>query len=175
MRILDALRQQGLPIPQNAKNPTKPTKFEIDCPKDYCQENRKTAGAAAKTPLLVDIVSSKYATWTCRHCLWSGHIGEKPPALDMPFDQEEPAQKPAQCLQDLTPEALKTLEALGLDEGEAEGCGLMWDAERGCIKLPYVEEGKEINALLIHLDGSTFLASCQRVVFYGPQYDQHPV
>lgn len=49
--------------------------YEIDCPKKYCRDAR---GFDDNTPLRVIIKTQNYAEWKCRHCLWTGHAGEKP-------------------------------------------------------------------------------------------------
>lgn len=68
--VIKALAAEGIKM-----TATKPGAYEIDCPKKYCRDAR---GFDDNTPLRIVIKTEGYGEFKCRHCLWTGHAGEKP-------------------------------------------------------------------------------------------------
>lgn len=52
-----------------------PGSHKIDCPKDFCKDNRDPGDT---TPLTVKIVGDEFVELKCSNCLWSDHAGERP-------------------------------------------------------------------------------------------------
>lgn len=137
---------------------------KIDCPQHYCKTNR---GKDNSTPLRVDLIRPYYVEWRCSHCLWSGHIGEKPiPKIQEAANEKTPVAAPK--APEMWPtDAFAYLTAKGMTEEDALAHNLSWDDRRKCIKIPYLENGKVINSLLIRpQDGKSRLEN-GRIVFWG--------
>lgn len=163
--LCNSLAEQGIKLKFDAKAKL-PGYFELDCPKPYCQKARE---GADPTPLRVDIAPPYYAEWKCRHCLWAGHIGDKPDASPAPAPLgEKDAIRSAKAPVDLPPEALDFLRGFGIGEETAQKRKLSWDSDRAAVKIPYFDGAEIINATLISLPtGTSRLASSKRVRFYG--------
>lgn len=162
MNIFKILKENGLNLPTNII--IKDQAFiQIDCPQAHCKGSRVEDD---KTPLKVDISPPDFAEWRCRHCLWSGHIGERPKLLgaepDLPPDPTPKAPK------DLPPDALAFLAANGMTEETAAKYKLSWDGKLKAIKIPYFEGPNIVNHALVRItDGKSKLENPDKAVFYG--------
>lgn len=165
MNIIKALTAEGINLPKLPES-SQAGHFQIDCPKPYCKKARENADP---TPLRVELPSPEYATWKCRHCLWSGHIGEKPedqPAVPSVLGEKQEVQPPVASLEQPL-ESLEWLRGIGITAEIEKKRKLSWDAERSAVKIPYVRGQEIINATLAKPDGSSRLASTKRIEFYG--------
>lgn len=149
----------------------KPGQCGLDCPKPYCRAAR--AGSDNEC-LKLDVQSDAYAEWKCRHCLWTGHIGEKPVVAESIVvldSQAVPAGTIPPSHVELPGAAITILEGLGITQALALKHRLSWDHERNAIKFPYYDKGELINAMLMQIRDTGALvcrlASSQRIVFYG--------
>lgn len=164
--ILDELLKQGIKLPAIEFNP--PNEIQCDCPQTYCKESRADDD---KTPLRVEVASQQYAEWRCRHCLWSGHIGEK--------GSQEAAQPDApfaapKAPETLPPDALAYLAAKGMTGEDAARHRLGWDGRRKAIKIPYIADGKIINYALVRIaDGASKLERPELSTFWGLHQYKH--
>lgn len=158
MTIQAELKKQNIQITPPAENAI----LQIDCPQSYCKSSRAKDD---KSPLAVSFTLPKFAEWRCRHCLWSGHVGEKPEATEAA--PELPATAP-KAPKNLPPDALAFLAAKGLTEEVANKYKLSWDATRKAIKIPYFENSNIINFALIRIaDGKSKLEYPNKAIFYG--------
>lgn len=66
--LSDKLLEQGISLKR-----IKIGTYDIDCPKDYCKKARI---AGDNDCLHLSIPTVAYAEWRCKHCLFSGHVGE---------------------------------------------------------------------------------------------------
>lgn len=166
MNMIDELQKQGITIDKNAQFPlniddTPPVK--MDCPQSYCKSSRT---ADNKNPLTLS-ATINYAEWRCSHCLWSGHIGEKPEVNMGTADAETPIAAP-KAPKSLPPDALAFLTAKGMTEEDATKFKLSWDGTKKAIKIPYFENGNIINHALIRIaDGKSKLERQDRLEFFG--------
>lgn len=145
----------------------KPGHYGLDCPKPYCKAAR---GGDDKECLKLEVKSQDYAEWKCRHCLWTGHIGEKPTVQEI--SNNAPLSNPIEIIPpsnaDLPAEAIAFLGGLGITQALALKHRLSWDSERNCIKFPYHAGNEIVNALLMTVPaGITRLASGKHIAFYG--------
>lgn len=163
MSLLKDLQTASIRLPGNIKfTDGVPVTLQVDCPQTYCQAAREHGGD--KTPLKIECHPPGYAGWSCRNCLWSGHIGEAP--------EEQPAEKAEKAITrghtKLPEEAIDFLQRNCITAEEAEQFKLGWDAQRKSIKIPFLESGQVINATLLRIeDGKSRLASSKRIVFWG--------
>lgn len=164
MNIFDELKKHGITAPPIAQPCQAATvTLQCNCPQKYCQEART---ADDRTPLKVEIVLPVYAEWRCRHCLWSGHIGEKPEVSGTAPDVVPIAAPKA--AKSLPPDALAFLAAKGMTEDDASKYKLAWDGKLKAIKIPYLEDGNVVNHALIRIaDGASRLEFPNKAVFYG--------
>lgn len=165
-KLLQALKAEFIILPQQPDG-KEIGQFYVDCPKPYCKDAR--AGADPE-PLRVDIHPPAYAAWKCRHCLWTGHIGDKPepvsPVAASSGDKDEVT--PAKAPVSLPLGAIEYLRGFGITEEVAAKRKLSWDPERSAIKIPYFANDEIINATLIKIpEGTSRLASSKRIEFYG--------
>lgn len=165
MKILKLLAAEKIKIDKPAEGLTILGTHEVDCPKDYC---RKARAQGDDTPMRVQIEIATFATFKCRHCLWTGHVGERPVE---PEPQDD----------DLLPEPLRTESALpGLPGGASEylrGVGvtaemvarhrITWDDAGDAIRIPYRADGEDINAVLINPRTGTTRLEGPRICFFG--------
>jgi twinkle protein len=164
--IVSQLKAEGITLPKLPANP-RPGYFEVDCPREYCIADRKGVDS---TPLRVDVSPPTFARWKCRHCLWSGHIGEEPviasPAVESPG--EEIIDQPTKLTNELTKEALEFVRGFGITDEMARSRKLSWQPDGECVRVPYRDEDETINNALISVaNGASRLANARRVVFYG--------
>lgn len=157
--------EHGIKITVDGKKVTRAGHFEIDCPKEYCKEARK--GTDMLYPLRVDVVpTSDYAKWSCRKCLWSGHVGEKPIAETTPKVEKQEVVQDSNPLT-LPQAAMFYLQSYGIVGETVAARALSWSTEASAIKVPYVQGGEIINAAFITDEGKSRLGTARRVVFYG--------
>ena len=164
MSLLSELKSKGVDIKTNILSLPKDhtAVFKIDCPQTYCKSSRSTDD---KTPLMVEVFTTDYAEWRCRHCLWSGKIGQKP--AQEAAAEVTPIAAP-KAPESLPPEVLAFLAAKGMTEDDAVKHKLSWDGRRKCVKIPYLVENNIINNLLIRIeDGSTKLEKPDNATFFG--------
>jgi twinkle protein len=165
-KLSTLLKEQGIAIKLTAEH-TRPGFFELDCPKEYCQADRR---GTDPTPLRVDIAPPAFARWRCRHCLWSGHIGEEPvdtsPIADSVVDEK--ISEPVKPTTELPLPALDLLRGYGIDIEAARDRKLSWHSDSSSVRVPYWDGGEIINNTLINaLTGASRLTSARKVVFYG--------
>lgn len=166
-RLFSLLNEQGIKIKADGRV-KRPGHYEMDCPKEYCKEARK--GTDLHTPLRVDIIpSNDYAKWRCRHCLWSGHVGEEPTTEEAPPPPAEAKEEVVHgnSLDAFPPAALEYLESYGIVSETIDARKLSWNAEVGAIKVPYLHGDEVINAAFISPDGKSRLGTARRIEFYG--------
>lgn len=157
MSLVTELKQQNIIIPPPEKNTT----LQIDCPQSYCKSSRAKDD---KTPLKVEIVLPGYAEWRCRHCLWSGHIGDAPAVAEIDTVTELPKTR----TRALPQEALDYLAGKGITEDDAAKYKLSWDRTKKAIKIPYFEGEKVVNHALVRItDGKSKLENPDKAVFFG--------
>lgn len=162
MSLVSELKEKGIDTKLFAIDAF-PMQFKCDCPNSYCKKSRPPDD---KNPLTVDILTVNYAEWMCRHCLGSGHIGQKPEAKEAVTD-EKPVTAPKAPVQ-MPPEALAFLAAKGMTEEEATKFRLSYDGRSKCIKIPYLEGSHVINHALVRIsDGATKLERNDRIQFFG--------
>lgn len=158
MSFISELKQHNITI---SSNPTQDTTLQIDCPQSYCKGSRSQDD---KTPLKVEFVLPGYAEWRCRHCLWSGHVGETP-VKETPVEE---AEAPKTRTKALPPEALAYLEERGIPEETATKFKLSWDGTKKAIKIPYFVGEKIDNYALVRIsDGKSKLENPNKAVFFG--------
>lgn len=161
--LTTALKQHKISIPdgQHVNETPIEAHYKCDCPQPYCKQSRDEDN---KFPLKVGMFHG-YVEWRCEHCLWSGHIGEKP--------VEETAQEVVllaapKAPEQLPPEAVAFLAAKGMTEEEAAKHRVGWDGRKKCIKIPYLLDGKIINQVFIRVsDGASKLENPEKATFFG--------
>lgn len=160
MNLERALKENGISL---AISPNIKGTISIDCPQKYCRAAREKDD---NTPLNVEILQPVYAEWRCRHCLWSGHVGEKP-VVEEAAPADTPIAAP-KAPEQLPPEAVAFLAAKGMTEEEANRFKLGWDGRRKCIKIPYLDGGHIVNHALVRIsDGASKLEKNDRIQFFG--------
>lgn len=137
--------------------------LQVDCPQGYCKSSRAPDD---KYPLRVEVISDHYFEWRCRHCLWSGHVGEKPSREEAVKDSVPlTASKAAESL---PPDAVAYLAAKGMTEDEAQRHKLSWDNRRKAIKIPYLDGNTVVNYAYVRIsDGASKLEREDGAVFWG--------
>lgn len=161
MNIFTELKKNGISL-QPQKDLTTRTQFRCDCPQSYCQQARPKDD---KTPLTVDLLSADYVEWRCRHCLWSGHVGEKP--TEEAAAEETPIAAP-RSPERMPADAVAFLAAKGMTEEDAAKHKLSYDGRRKCIKIPYLDGVNIINHALIRIaDAASKLDFPERSTFFG--------
>ena len=159
MNLVKELAAQNIKVTLTDKDQT----LQIDCPQSYCKGSRAPDD---KTPLKVEIVQPAYAAWRCRHCLWTGHIGDKLQVSEAAPDVQSVAAPKAP--KSLPPEAVAFLAAKGMTEDDATKYRLSWDNTKKLIKIPYFEGGNIVNHALIRItDGASKLEFPNAATFYG--------
>lgn len=165
MKISAALKKQGIEIIREMGSAGT---YELDCPKQYCQENRLSLGFEEKNCLTVEVLSPSYAKWKCRHCYWSGHVGDDP-TEEKPLPEIE-VDAPKQADGDKLPvEIAEYFHALNISADVVERCKIKWRADLNAIGFPYLmPDGSVDNMMLLNIEnGSTRMASNRAMKFYG--------
>lgn len=158
MKLEAELKQHNIIITP----PDKSSSLQIDCPQSYCRSNRSKDD---KTPLRVEFVLPGYAEWRCRHCLWSGHVGDQP---EEETNSEVQDTQTTHRIKPLPPEAIDYLSKRGITEEDAAKFKLSWDGTKKAIKIPYFEGPNIINHTFVRIaDGKSKLENADRAVFYG--------
>lgn len=175
MSIIKKLEAEGISVggPGNDIDTSKKYEVRVNCPKKYCQESRDKS---ERLPLKLEIIQD-YAQWRCRHCLWSGHIGDPPvevsAAPDPVPEQVEQPNAPG-----FSQAALTFLAAKGMTGEDAIKRKLTFDDKRGIIKVPYFDGANEINALLIDIKSGKTKLKNDKAVFFGLErltHDAEPI
>lgn len=167
MKLCKALKEQGIVA---GKEQALVGSHDLDCPKPYCKENRLLLGFEDKNCLTLEVVTGTYAKWKCRHCYWSGHVGDNP-------EEGEPQPEPvAEMPKDtgtgeLPPEIWEYFDALKISREVVTKAKVRWRPEQSSIGFPYLEGShtdKASNMMLLRIPEQTSrLASSKRITLYG--------
>lgn len=165
MKLTTALKKHGI---EATKAQEEIGSYDLDCPKAYCIENRTALGFEDKNCLTLQVVAPGYAKWKCRHCYWSGHVGDNPAEQPPPPEVTIEAPK-AQSGEAVPIEILEYFQALKIPPDVLDRCKVRWRADQNSIGFPYLaKDGSATNMMLLNIaDNTTRLASSRAVTFYG--------